>query len=99
MVPNMGIGRVSVHGPRRWPSCWWSIYARALVSHLLLELNMTLKSKLGAAALLVASLLLSTSCAANRQEMYLRDKARDHVYSQPITEVWPKVKELLAEEE
>lgn len=63
------------------------------------EPNMTLKSKLGSTALLVASLLLSTGCAANRQEMYLRDKARDHVYSQPISEVWPKVKELLAEEE
>jgi uncharacterized lipoprotein len=61
---------------------------------------MTLKSSLGSTALLlVASLVLSTGCASNRREMYLHDKAREHVYQQPISEVWPKVKELLAEEE
>lgn len=50
------------------------------------------------ALLLVAALALSTGCAANRRESYLQDKAGTHVFRQPLAEVWPKAKEVLAEE-
>lgn len=57
------------------------------------------KSSLGSTALLlVAALVLSSGCAANRRETYLQEKASTHVYRQPIAEVWPKAKELLTEE-
>jgi uncharacterized lipoprotein len=60
---------------------------------------MSSKSPLGSTTLLVAALVLSSGCAANRRETYLHDKAGTHVYRMPIAEVWPKVKELMAEEE
>ena len=50
------------------------------------------------ALLLVAALSLTTGCAASRREAYLHDKAGAHVYRKPVAEVWPKAKELLAEE-
>lgn len=50
------------------------------------------------ALLLVAALALSTGCAANRREAYLQDKAGTHVFRQPLAEVWPKAKEVLADE-
>jgi hypothetical protein len=57
------------------------------------------KSSLGSTALLlVASLALTTGCAANRREAYLQEKAGTHVYRQPLAEVWPKARELLSEE-
>ncbi len=48
--------------------------------------------------LLLATLALTTGCAANRREAYLQDKAGTHVYRQPIAEVWPKAKEVLTDE-
>lgn len=57
------------------------------------------KSQLGSTAvLLVAAIALTTGCAANRREAYLHDKAGAHVYRKPVAEVWPKARELLAEE-
>jgi uncharacterized lipoprotein len=57
------------------------------------------KSSLGSTALLlVAALALSTGCAANRRETYVQERAGNHVYRQPVAEVWPKAKEVLTEE-
>jgi hypothetical protein len=57
------------------------------------------KSQLGSTTLLlVAALALTTGCASNRREAYLHDKAGTHVYRKPVAEVWPKARELLAEE-
>ena len=57
------------------------------------------KSPLGSTALLlVAALALATGCAANRRETYLQEKASTHVFRQPISEVWPKAKEVITEE-
>jgi hypothetical protein len=56
------------------------------------------KSRIGSTSLLVVALALTTGCAANRRDAFLQDKARTHVYRQPIVEVWPKAKELLTEE-
>lgn len=57
------------------------------------------KSPLASTALLmVAALTLSTGCAANRREAYLQEKASAYVYRKPLAEVWPKAKEVLAEE-
>lgn len=59
-----------------------------------------IKSPLGSTALLLlATLALTMGCAANRREMYLQEKAGTFVYRQPLSEVWPKAKELLTEEE
>ncbi|MBN1205528.1 MAG: hypothetical protein JXB05_11465 [Myxococcaceae bacterium] len=57
------------------------------------------KSQLGSTTLLlVAALALTTGCAASRREAFLHDKAGTHVYRKPVAEVWPKARELLAEE-
>jgi hypothetical protein len=40
-------------------------------------------------------LCLTTGCAAHRMESYLGDKAAEHVYKQPLSEIWPKVKAVI----
>ena len=59
---------------------------------------MTLTKSQSTTLLLLATLALTSGCAANRREAYLQEKASGHVYRQPLSEVWPKAKELLVEE-
>ncbi len=40
-------------------------------------------------------LCLVTGCAANHRENYLKDRAAEHVYRQPLAEIWPRVKAVL----
>lgn len=58
-----------------------------------------MKSPSRVAALLVVSALalVTTGCAARRQQAYLEDKAGAHVYRKPIAEVWPQALALLKE--
>jgi uncharacterized lipoprotein len=49
-------------------------------------------------ALILAAACLA-GCAANRREMYIQEKASGHVYSKPMSEVWPQVRSLLREKE
>jgi hypothetical protein len=46
--------------------------------------------------LAVASL---AGCAAARREAYIQEKAMQHVYRQPIAEVWPQVRSMLQAKE
>lgn len=43
----------------------------------------------------VLAAVLLVGCAAQKQENYLRDRAAEHVYSQPLEEMWPRVKAVL----
>ncbi|MFL5347827.1 MAG: hypothetical protein ACJ8AT_23810 [Hyalangium sp.] len=59
-----------------------------------------MKSPLGSTTLLLlATLALTTGCAANRRETYLQEKASTYVFRRPLSEVWPKAKEVLTDEE
>jgi uncharacterized lipoprotein len=49
--------------------------------------------------LLLAVASLATGCAAARREAYLQEKATQHVYRQPIAEVWPQVRSFLKEKD
>jgi hypothetical protein len=40
-------------------------------------------------------LCLMTGCAAHHRENYLKDRAAEHVYKQPLSEIWPRVKAVL----
>jgi hypothetical protein len=40
-------------------------------------------------------LCLVTGCAAHHRENYLKDRAAEHVYRQPLSEIWPRVKAVL----
>ncbi|WP_224364108.1 hypothetical protein [Hyalangium versicolor] len=42
----------------------------------------------------VMALCLVTGCASQR-ESFLRDRAGEHVYKQPLSEIWPRVKAVL----
>jgi hypothetical protein len=46
-------------------------------------------------AVVVLSLL--TGCAAQKRENYLRDRAAEHVYTQPLNAMWPSVEAVLEE--
>jgi hypothetical protein len=57
------------------------------------------KSTLGSTTLLLlATLALVTGCASNRRETYLQEKAGTYVFRKPLSEVWPKAKEVLSDE-
>jgi hypothetical protein len=43
----------------------------------------------------VAAVLLAGCSAAQRRENHLRDRAAEHVYAQPLYDMWPRVKGLL----
>jgi len=43
----------------------------------------------------VLATVLLVGCAAQKRENYLRDRAAEHVYSQPLEEMWPRVKAVL----
>jgi hypothetical protein len=42
-------------------------------------------------------LLLLVGCTAQRRGNYLRDRAGEHVYKQPLSEIWPRVQAVLEE--
>lgn len=43
----------------------------------------------------VLAAVLLVGCAAQKRENYLRDRTAEHVYSQPLEEMWPRVKAVL----
>lgn len=43
----------------------------------------------------VLAMALLTGCAAQQRENYVRDRAAEHVYAQPLEEMWPQVKAVL----
>jgi hypothetical protein len=43
----------------------------------------------------VLAAVLLVGCAAQKRENYLRDRAAEHVYSQPLEEMWLRVKGVL----
>ncbi len=43
----------------------------------------------------VLAAVLWAGCAAQKRENYLRDRAAEHVYAQPLEEMWPRVKAVL----
>jgi uncharacterized lipoprotein len=57
------------------------------------------RSPLSLPLVLLALTTLAAGCASTRREAYIQDKARQHVYRQPIAEVWPQVRMLLKEKE
>ncbi|MFL5345973.1 MAG: hypothetical protein ACJ8AT_14375 [Hyalangium sp.] len=42
-----------------------------------------------------AVLCLMTGCASHQKENYLKDRAVEHVYKQPLSEIWPRVKAVI----
>jgi hypothetical protein len=40
-------------------------------------------------------LCVMTGCAPHLRENYLKDKAKEHVYKQPLSEIWPRVKAVI----
>ena len=46
---------------------------------------------------LAAVLALVSGCAAQQRDNYLRDKAAEHIYTQPLSEMWPHVEAVLDE--
>ncbi|WP_063769298.1 hypothetical protein [Hyalangium minutum] len=43
----------------------------------------------------VLAVALLAGCAAQQRENYVRDRAAEHVYAQPLEEMWPQVKAVL----
>lgn len=62
-------------------------------------MNPSKRSPWSLSLLLLAVATLTTGCAASRREVFLQDKAAQHVYRKPISEVWPQVQMLLKEKE
>ena len=61
-----------------------------------------LPMKCSAWSLPVTLLVIAASlggCAASRRELYVQEKASGHVYTRPMSEVWPQVRSLLREKE
>jgi len=48
---------------------------------------------------LLAVSTLAVGCASTRRDVYIQDKAMQHVYRKPIAEVWPQVRSMLQEKE
>ncbi len=46
-------------------------------------------------AWLAAVLCLMMGCASHLKENYLKDRAAEHVYKQPLSEIWPRVKAVI----
>lgn len=42
-----------------------------------------------------AVLCLMTGCASHQRENFLKDRAAEHVYKQPVSEIWPRVKAVI----
>lgn len=53
--------------------------------------------KPSAPLLLLTVLVLATGCAARRRDVYVQDKAAEHVYRVPISQLWPQARAILQE--
>jgi hypothetical protein len=45
--------------------------------------------------LLLAVLLLAPACATQRRSAYLQERAGEHVYNLPLSQLWPNARELV----